>query len=104
MVVCVLVRTVEKCTHCEEESLYYMQFSCSGTTYKSSAHLEWSPKDVIEVTIVSMYEYSDNLLVKLNCELLTPFENWRRTSISGRYEICQFHFIQHHSLYSLHGN
>jgi len=81
-----------------------MQFFCSGTTYKSSAHLEWSPRDVIEVTIVSMYEYSDNLLVKLNCELLTPFENWRRTSISGRYEICKFHFIQHHSLYSLPRN
>jgi len=58
-------------------------FAIKGTTYKSSAHLEWSPKDVIEVTIVSMYEYSDNLLVKLNCELLTPFENWRRTAISG---------------------
>jgi hypothetical protein len=62
--------------------------SCAGTTYKSSAHLEWSPKDVIEVTIVSIHKYTDSLLVRMNCELLTPFENWKRTSISGGYEIC----------------
>ncbi|PSN49824.1 hypothetical protein C0J52_08839 [Blattella germanica] len=54
-----------------------------GTTYKSFAHLEWSPKDVIEVTVVSMYNYGDSLLVRVNCELLTPFENWKRTSIAG---------------------
>jgi hypothetical protein len=78
-----------------------MEFSCAGTTYKSSAHLEWSPKDVIEVAIVSMYKYTDNLLVKLNCELLTPFENWRRTSISGGYEAyCVLPF--HSASQSLH--
>ncbi|PNF28889.1 hypothetical protein B7P43_G03854 [Cryptotermes secundus] len=54
-----------------------------GTTYKSSAHLEWSPKDAIDVTLISMYKYTDNLLVRMNCELLTPFENWRRTSVAG---------------------
>jgi hypothetical protein len=49
--------------------------------------LEWSPKDVIDLTLISMYKYTDNLLVRINCELLTPFDNWRRTSISGGYEI-----------------
>jgi hypothetical protein len=94
--VCILVRTVENHLHYEDKCRFYMQFSCAGTTYKSLAHLEWSPKDVIEVTVVSVYQYSDNLLVKLNCELLTPFENWRRTSVSGGYEIYRFHFIQRH--------
>jgi hypothetical protein len=69
-------------------SLNFLIISCIGTTYKSSAHLEWSPKDVIEVTIVTVYKYTDSLLVRMNCELLTPFESWRRTSISGGYEIC----------------
>ncbi|XP_069692884.1 uncharacterized protein Apoltp isoform X2 [Periplaneta americana] len=54
-----------------------------GTTYRSAAHLEWSPKDAIEVTLVAMYDYTKNLLARMNCELLTPFENWKRTSVSG---------------------
>jgi hypothetical protein len=73
--------------------------SCAGTTYRSSAHLEWSPKDVIDLTLSSMYKYADNLMVRVNCELLTPFENWRRTSISGGYEIANP--VQHHNPYFL---
>ncbi|GLH12107.1 Apolipophorins, partial [Gryllus bimaculatus] len=58
-------------------------FALKDSRCESSAHLEWSPRDSIQITVGAIYEYEDILMLALKSELLTPFESWKRTSLSA---------------------
>nr|CAD7263142.1 unnamed protein product [Timema shepardi] len=53
------------------------------SNYTSLVHLEWSPVDVIDLKAMVTYKHDQVMGLTAKSELLTPFENWKRTSLSG---------------------
>nr|CAD7196632.1 unnamed protein product [Timema douglasi] len=53
------------------------------SNYTSLVHLEWSPVDVINLKAMVTYKHDQVMELTAKSELLTPFENWKRTSLSG---------------------
>nr|CAD7403533.1 unnamed protein product [Timema cristinae] len=53
------------------------------SNYTSLVHLEWSPVDVVNLKAMVIYKHDQVMELTARSELLTPFENWKRTSLSG---------------------
>lgn len=54
-----------------------------GTNFESSARLEWSPADIIDMKLGAVYQSSNSTSLRVRSQLLTPFPGWKRTSLSG---------------------
>lgn len=57
-----------------------------SNNYISDLRLEWTPKDAVQFTINADYDSEPkNKIFKIESQLLTPFELWRRTSLNAKY-------------------
>ncbi|XP_066998183.2 uncharacterized protein Apoltp [Anabrus simplex] len=54
-----------------------------GSVYNSYARLEWNPTDAIHMTVAALYEYEQSMIVSVKSELMTPFEDWKKTSLAA---------------------
>ena len=56
--------------------------------YVMDACLEWSADKAIRLTVDTDYDVQNWIrILKLESQLLTPFENWKKTSLNGKYVI-----------------
>ncbi|XP_031778090.1 uncharacterized protein LOC100118388 isoform X3 [Nasonia vitripennis] len=54
--------------------------------YVMDAQLEWSANRAVRLTLDTDYDAQNWIKVlKLESQLLTPFENWKKTSLNGKY-------------------
>ena len=60
-------------------------FAIKGTRYVSSGHFEWSPNDLIDIQLDTIYKYHPNINLYLKSQLITPFENWKLTSLTSSF-------------------
>jgi len=58
-------------------------FSFVANQFDSGLHLEWSPIDVIDISAGASYRTGNITEFKASSQLLTPFEGWKRTSLSA---------------------
>ena len=54
--------------------------------FVSLARLAWSPLDSFTFKFSASYQYGSETYMLINSELLTPFEDLLKTSISGGYK------------------
>nr|XP_012235380.1 PREDICTED: uncharacterized protein LOC105679739 [Linepithema humile] len=58
----------------------------SPHNYQADINLNWSPKDAIKVSIGADYDVQPEMIsVKLESQLLTPFEQWKKTALNAKY-------------------
>ncbi|XP_058800590.1 uncharacterized protein LOC131669586 [Phymastichus coffea] len=54
--------------------------------YLVDAHLRWSPSQLVSFNVDTDYDTKNSIKVlKLESQLLTPFEHWKKTSLNGKY-------------------
>nr|XP_018903254.1 PREDICTED: uncharacterized protein LOC109034507 [Bemisia tabaci] len=53
-----------------------------GTNYMSTLAVEWSPKQSIDIVFLLNYDFPDSGKIFFETKVLTPFENWRETSLT----------------------
>lgn len=57
----------------------------SPHSYQVDINLSWSPDDAIEVLIGAEYDVKPEMIsVKLESQLLTPFEQWKKTALNAK--------------------
>nr|QGV11544.1 Vg4 [Tetrastichus brontispae] len=54
--------------------------------YLMDTQLRWNPQQVVSFSVNTDYDAQNYIRVlKLESQLLTPFENWKKTSLNGKY-------------------
>ncbi|XP_063238564.1 uncharacterized protein LOC134540049 isoform X2 [Bacillus rossius redtenbacheri] len=59
--------------------------SLTGTQYKSSAHVEWSPQDAVHTETTVLFEREDAILLQVSSHVRTPFEHWKSAKVAGGF-------------------
>lgn len=57
----------------------------SPHNYQVDINLNWSPEDIIKASIGADYDVQPDMIsVKLESQLLTPFEQWKKTALNAK--------------------